>query len=155
MRIHDGYIKCDQHGVVLNGVQAFVRDVEVEAGLAASNTYDAFQLNGPIDDGLRVEDNHIRNASQLRYGINIADSGVVRAIVVGNSGGDPADFGTDAINDQGTDTQLTYPSDATYGDNFFRSGSSSGADQNEAVSSSFDSAGKDQEFAQPVTPVQP
>lgn len=66
----------------------------------------------------QVHNNYIQGAGQLRYGINIASSTVERAIVVGNHLGDPTDYGTDALNDDGTDTQLTYPGHATYGDNF-------------------------------------
>lgn len=38
--------------------------------------------------------------------------------IVGNSLGDPSQYTVGAIDDNGTNTQLTYPNDPTYGDNF-------------------------------------
>ncbi len=148
--IHDGLITdMQKHGLVVDSARANIHDVIVEnVGQGATNTDDAFHLKGEMDQP-RLHNNAIIGASQLRYGINIADPGITRAIVVGNSGGDPSDFGTDALNDQGTDTQLEYPSDATYGDNFFRSGSSSGAGQ--IVSVEWPASGpRDIESAQPI-----
>ena len=52
-----------------------------------------------------------------RYGVNMAGGDC--NIVVGNDLGPSADYGTDALSTAGsTNTQLTYPADPTYGDNF-------------------------------------
>lgn len=86
-----------------------------EPGQDADNTYDGIMANG---DRNRIVDNTIigdDSAPQPRYGISVA--GDVN-IVVGNSLGDPSNYGTDALNNAGTNTELTYPNDATYGDNF-------------------------------------
>lgn len=69
------------------------------------------------------------NMSQAVDGFSVADVGINIVsgscnIVVGNRLGDPADYGTDALTDSGTDTQLTYPNDPTYGDNFTDCGGS-------------------------------
>lgn len=54
--------------------------------------------------------------NKARYGVNVVSG--QGNIVVGSNLGDPTDYGTDALNDAGTDTQLFYPNDATHGDNF-------------------------------------
>lgn len=53
---------------------------------------------------------------ETRYGINVISGN--DNIVAGNMLGSPAAYSGDALNDAGTATQLTYPNDATYGDNF-------------------------------------
>lgn len=58
---------------------------------------------------------------QPRYGINVSAGDC--NVVVGNVLGDPADYGTDALTDAGTNTQLVYPNDPMYGDNFTVCGS--------------------------------
>lgn len=119
-----------EDGIVIEGLPADIRDVGVTAGLGAANTYDAVRLSGLIEHP-RVDGVHIKNPDDLRYGINISEASVEQAIVVGNSD-EGGSYGTDALNDQGTGTQLFYPSDATYGDNFFL-GSLGGIDQIEPV----------------------
>lgn len=46
-------------------------------------------------------------------------------MIVGNDLGDTDDYATDALIDTGSNTQLFYPNDATYGDNFTDCGSGS------------------------------
>jgi len=46
-------------------------------------------------------------------------------MVVGNDFGDPDGYGTDAFNDTASNTQIFWPADATYGDNFTDCGSGS------------------------------
>lgn len=82
------------------------------------NTYDGIYVTGDSDQNY-IHNNYIVNDVQSslswRYGINIADANAWCNIVVGNvfSQG----FGTDALNDGGSNTILNYPSGA-YGDNF-------------------------------------
>lgn len=105
--IHDGFIEnVHHHGLIVEGVIPRIHDVTTEnVGRAAANTYDAFRLIGPMDRPA-LRDNDIRTPSQLRYGINIVDSGVVGAIVTDNFLDDDSDYGTAAINNNGTGTIL-------------------------------------------------
>lgn len=106
---------------------SFDNNVIVEPGQFADNTYDGVILAG-VSDNNRVTDNQIKArdaGNQTRYAINVSAATCNCNVVVGNSGSDAADFGTDAINDAGTDTWLTYPNDPSYGDNFFQCGATS------------------------------
>lgn len=80
------------------------------------STYDG--VNMTTSDRNLVASNLIRSDPTVsaRYGVNVVSGD--RNVVVGNSLGDPAQYGTDALVDSGTNTQLAYPNDATYGDNF-------------------------------------
>lgn len=69
-----------------------------------------------VHDNTIVNNNNAGSPDTWRYGINVASGDCNK--VVGNDFGDPADYGTDALNDTATNTQLFFPSDATYGDNF-------------------------------------
>jgi hypothetical protein len=88
------------------------------AGTQSDDTYDAVQINGGsriFVTGLTIRP-EASTGELSRYGVNVVDGDC--HIVVGNDLGDPADYGTDALNDTATNTALTWPSDATYGDNF-------------------------------------
>jgi hypothetical protein len=115
-------VNCQEHAVMLvDSSDCTVQDVTIDgAGGNSNDTYDGVILSGDSDrnliSGIQVV---ARAVSPLtRYGINVSASTCDCNIVVGNVLGDPADYGTDALNDAGTDTQLFYPNDATYGDNF-------------------------------------
>ena len=85
-----------------------------DAGRTPTDTYDGIHI-----DTVRafVHGNKIRAESgATRSAINIAGGDCYR--VAGNDLGDPSTYATDALIDAGTDTQLTWPNDPTYGDNF-------------------------------------
>ena len=93
---------------------------------ASDNTYDLVSLT--TTDRALVEGNKlILNSgvgdSSPRYGVNVV-SGECN-MVVGNDLGDPDDYGTDALNDTASNTQLFWPADPTYGDNLTDCGSGS------------------------------
>lgn len=82
-----------------------------------ANAYDAIYVTGDSDYNYIHANTIINDSSDSwRYGINIADASAYCNIVVGNTFS--PGFGTDPLNDGGTETHLFYPSDATYGDNF-------------------------------------
>lgn len=85
----------------------------------STNTSDNIHLSGDSDRNL-ITGCQLQSAqfSFPRCAVNVSASTCDCNMVVGNDLGDPADYGTDALNDAGTDTQLTYPNDPTYGDNF-------------------------------------
>lgn len=98
------------------GVEIEANTIVGPGGAATTNTRDAIR----VDQGQAfIHGNKITPRATTpftRYGINIAGGDC--NVVVGNALGDPADYGTDALEDNGADTQLTYPNDPTYGDNF-------------------------------------
>jgi len=88
----------------------------IRPGQATDNTYDGINIDSTSDEWF-VHGNKIMgdpSTPQPRYGIS---SPGVCHIVVGNSLGATTDYGTDVLN-PGADTQLFWPADATYGDNF-------------------------------------
>lgn len=105
------------HGVFIDNdsVDMVICDNYVEdAGRTPTDTYDGIHI-----DTVRafVHGNKIRAESgATRSAINIAGGDCNR--VAGNDLGDPSTYATDALIDAGTDTQLTWPNDPTYGDNF-------------------------------------
>lgn len=118
-------IVCDEHGIVISGgARCRVEScMVIGAAAAGTNTYD-----GIVVDGERhyITRNTIPadqvNGNQLANGITVAATAGCN-IVVGNDLNDPTDYGVDAINDLGTDTQLVYPAGAE-GDNFAGCGGS-------------------------------
>lgn len=109
----------DRHAIWLNGVSGVVvQNNQIgAAGQGTANTYDAIFLEANVDSCL-IQDNRVRADGGARYGINVAASTCDNNVIVGNDLGGTADYGTDALNDSGTGTILSYPGDATYGDNF-------------------------------------
>lgn len=110
-------VDCDYATVHHNTVTSIFPD--------AVNTYDGIL----VELGARVTVDHNKivgeiegQGADLRYGVNIA-SGLCH-IVVGNDLGSVSHYATDAINDAGALTSLTYPNDAIYGDNFTECGGS-------------------------------
>lgn len=83
-------------------------------------THDGIFLEGDSDRNL-IKGNLIRTAgfSIARYAVNISAATCNANRVVGNDYGDATLYTTDAFNDAGTGTLITWPGDATYGDNFF------------------------------------
>jgi hypothetical protein len=98
---------------------------DAAAELDAANTYDCVLIDGASDRN-RVQGCKFVPAvtNSNRYAVNVAGSGECN-IVVGNDLGDSGDYGTDAIGDTASNTQLFWPADATYGDNFTDCGSGS------------------------------
>lgn len=128
---------CD--GVVVTGNQIFNSETD---GLKVDNTNQGTFVGNKIEgsssfsvnvsdqvvitasDFNLVEGNTLRvGANTPRYGVNVV-SGECN-MVVGNNLGDPNDYGTDALADTGSNTQLTYPGSMTYGDNFTDCGTGS------------------------------
>lgn len=107
---------CGQHGLVVSGDDNDLSATVEQCGGDTANTYDNVHVTG--------NRNYLRgsllrprvSAPLTRYGANVVSGDCNR--VVGNDLGDPVDYGTDALNDAGTNTQLTYPNDPVYGDNF-------------------------------------
>jgi hypothetical protein len=87
--------------------------------VTATNADDGILLDG---DRNYAHGNTVLPGSELpRYGINIAGGDC--NVVVGNVLGNSADYGTDALNDTGTNTVLEYPTDPVYGSNIVDCGS--------------------------------
>lgn len=110
----------ESHGIhLVDCSNAVVRGNNLKVfAMTADDTFDGIHVEGNSDNNM-IFDNLIETvADQLRYGVNIADSTCDNNIVVGNNLGPVADYGTGALNNAGTGTVLTYPNDATYGDNF-------------------------------------
>lgn len=121
-------VLCGEQGISLVDCQGVaVADNTVYASSRnATNTFDNIIVDG---DSARnfIHDNTLVLPSSgpvPRYGVNIATTDECN-IVVGNDLGDPDDYGTDALNDNGANTQLFWPNDATYGDNFTDCGTGS------------------------------
>ncbi len=121
---------------------------------SVDNTYDSIILSGDSDD------NYIHNNMMIgspsspkpRYGINISVSTCENNIVVGNSFGPASNYGTDPLLNLGTDTELFYPANPTYGDNFVidPSGGGGATPQSKSVVATAET-----EAAQSITPTQP
>lgn len=120
--IHDNFIdSANQHGMVLETDRAVVQgNYFSDNGAFPTNTYDHLTING---DRNLVTGNVFVGSALPRYGVNIL--GGECNMVAGNDLGDPDDYGTDALNDAGANTQLFWPADATYGDNWTDCGSGS------------------------------
>lgn len=92
-----------------------------ESGSMTDNTYDNIILDGDSNDcwiqaRMRPE---IVSANDTRYAVNVSASTCDRTTVVGGDFGDVSEYqGSPAFNDAGTGTRITWPADATYGDNF-------------------------------------
>jgi nitrous oxidase accessory protein NosD len=121
--IVDGnFISSGQHGIVVDvsSSASITNNLIGPFGTATTNTYDGIILSGDSNRNL-VQGNHLvpQAAGNVpRYGVNVSAAACDDTIVVGNDFGPAANYGTDALNDAGTGTILTYPNDATYGDNF-------------------------------------
>ena len=124
--VADNIIREPQlHGILItNSDRCSVTGNVVEAASQdATNTSDQIQVTG---DRNTVQANKLiplGGAFVPRYGVNVV-SGECN-MVVGNDLGDPDDYGTDALNDTGANTQLFYPADVIYGDNFTDCGTGS------------------------------
>lgn len=92
-----------------------------ENGTLTNNTYDSLRVTGNRNQVM--SNRFIPATGSTRYGVNIV-SGECN-MIVGNDLGDPDDYATDALNDGGANTQLFWPADATYGDNYTDCGSGS------------------------------
>lgn len=83
-----------------------------------------FEEQGSTDDAVAIDgDRNLVQNNRFIPSIGFTNSAVNIVggdcnMVVGNDLGDPADYATDALIDGGTNTQLTWPADPTYGDNF-------------------------------------
>lgn len=116
-----------EHGLIIDGGSRNRVTMHVQnSGDSADDTYDNIHITGASDRNLITDCVLIPRTAgnQTRYGINIGGTGECN-MVVGNDLGDPDDYGTDALVDTASNTQLFYPNDATYGDNFSDCGSGS------------------------------
>lgn len=99
-------------GVIVDGDDALIVGNQFQVdNTFEPDTNDALVLNG----NFALATANKFHPLDSRYGVNIGGD---CNMVVGNDFGDPADYGTDALNDAGTNTRLFWPADATYGDNF-------------------------------------
>jgi hypothetical protein len=118
---HNEVHEAGTYGIRLTNIAVGTRllgNLVRECGGNTDDTYDAIFVENA--DDVNVMLNRViprETGNQTRYGINVGASSDC-ARVVGNDLGDPAGYGTDALNDAGTDTQLSWPDDATFGDNF-------------------------------------
>ena len=116
------------HGIHLNSCSDnTVRGNRVSlVSVDVTNTGDGIFLDGNSDwnliEGNRIFEDGVGNVA--RYGINVSEAVCDCNIVVGNVLGLAANYGTSGLNDSGTLTQLFYPSDPNYGDNFVDCGGS-------------------------------
>lgn len=128
--IHDNIIdSIGNHGIVISDCDhAHIHHNRLnDIGTLGANTYDCIQING--DSSRNMVDGNILTASvgggvTPRYGVNVGGTGECN-MVVGNDLGDPNNYGSDALTDSASNTQLFWPADATYGDNFTDCGSGS------------------------------
>ena len=119
--------EVDEHGIHLEQCERVnvVGNQFAGVGEATTDTYDAIRLEDDTNR-CRVEGNVVDPAQldspnltgQPAVGIHVVDSTCDTNIVVGNDLGATSEYGSAALTDAGTGTILTYPSDATYGDNF-------------------------------------
>jgi parallel beta-helix repeat protein len=109
-----------EHGILLDDVTstACQDNLIVEAGQGTSNTWDGIHLSGLTEHLLCTGNKVVSDSGQTRYGIN--DTTDLCNYVAGNAL--TSNFGTDFLN-PGALTQLFWPADATYGDNFTGCGS--------------------------------
>lgn len=116
-----------QHGVRLNNSdQNRIEVTVIDSGGDTTNTYDNLRIEGASNRNF-VTGSIFRprlTGNTTRAGVNVAGSGECN-IIVGNDLGDPDPYGTDALVDTASNTQIFYPADATYGDNFTDCGSGS------------------------------
>lgn len=109
------------HGIYLDDVD----DTEVFGNLIVSpgggtaNSFDGIFLEDDSDSN-HIHGNKIipNPVTDTRSAINVSTVDCDCNVIVGNSLGEASLYGTDALLDAGTDTQLFYPADAVYGDNF-------------------------------------
>jgi hypothetical protein len=116
-----------QHGLsMVNTSHCRVQCHITSSGGTTTNTYDAINISGNssrnLISGCKIRPRTTGNTT--RYGVNVGGTGECN-MVVGNDLGDPDDYGTDALVDSASNTQLFWPGDATYGDNFTNCGSGS------------------------------
>jgi hypothetical protein len=121
--ISDNFIDAGEHGMDLADLSRghIYGNTIYRPGLNTDNTFDGIRLSGASGDESYIHGNRLivfSFGNAPRYGVNVSAATCENNIIVGNDLGDPADYGTDALNDAGTGTILTYPNDATYGDNF-------------------------------------
>lgn len=103
-------------------------DIEADDCVIAGNVFyntssgdDSVAVNG--DRNMVQANKFVPNVGNTNSAVNI-ESGECN-MVVGNDLGDVDDYATDALIDSGANTQLFYPNDATYGDNFTDCGTGS------------------------------
>ena len=115
---------CIVNGVPNSGIEIdgaahcqVTGNLVISPGQATSNTYDGIILSGTATKNT-VRGNEVHADPSTRYGINVSAATCDCNVVVANVLGDLADYGTDALNDAGTGTWLTFPNDPAYGDNF-------------------------------------
>lgn len=112
-----------EHGIHLDDMDevVVVDNVISNPGTASANTYDGIFVDNDSDRNL-IHHNQISpdigGPGDTRYGINVNSSDCDCNAVVGNYLGDSTFYATAPLNDSGTGTWLTYPNDATWGDNF-------------------------------------
>lgn len=129
MLVTDNIVKwAGEHGIWIEGSSHCTLEGNQVFGSSqnTNNTWDNIHISGTSNRNL-VQGNKVipstNNPPQTRYGVNVA--GGECNMVVGNDLGDPDDYGSDALSDSGANTQLVYPADATYGDNFTDCGTGS------------------------------
>lgn len=111
------------HGIVIEDTSGALVAGNVLVWPDTDDSYDAIRITGASDENHITQNRPVNDLSAggpfaWRYGINIVDATCDCNIVVGNVLGATGDYGTDALNDNGSSTILFYPNDATYGDNF-------------------------------------
>lgn len=116
---------ADYHGIYINGSThcTITGNIIFGSSQDSNNAYDNIAVNGNRN---LVTGNQLRpagGAPLTRYGVNVL--GGECNMIVGNDFGDPDNYGTDALADAGANTQLFYPNDGTYGDNFTDCGTGS------------------------------
>lgn len=124
----DGVIdQCGQHGLLIDGASDNRISGQFYAnGSDTTNTYDNISITGASNRNF-INQCVLRprvSGADTRYGVNVGGTGECN-MVVGNDLGDATDYGSDALNDAASNTQLFWPADATYGDNFTDCGSGS------------------------------
>lgn len=116
-----------RHGIrINNGDQNRIEVTVIDSGGDTNNTYDNLIIEGASNRNF-IQGCIFRGrltGNDTRYGVNVGGSGECN-IVVGNDLGDPDVYGTDALIVTAANTQLFYPADALYGDNYTDCGSGS------------------------------
>ncbi len=119
--LHNLIAEAAHHGIDLTGADdcVVIANMIHHSGTLTSDTFDNIFLSAS-DRNLIALNQLISRISggTTRYGINISTASCDDNIVVSNDLGPGADYGSEALNDVGTDTRLTYPDHAKYGDNF-------------------------------------
>lgn len=118
---------AENHGMrITNSDHTRVEVTIYNSGFGTTNTYDNLLIDGASNRNM-IQNSKFRallSGGTTRYGVNVSGSGECN-IVVGNDLGDPDDYATDALGNTASNTQLFYPADATYGDNWTDCGSGS------------------------------